>query len=414
MPPAAAKKTAKLLLLTKGAEVKEVQATLTAGGVLEMAAIKSALKKKDTPDLLKSYKTKTSTLFLFGYSTGKAGTENKHELPPPHDTQLFFGDILLVASKNPNCWKTPIPFTSDQYEAFYTRAFGGFEELDSEEEEEEEEEIVAEEEVEEEEEDQPEEEEEEEEEAEEGGDGEVEEEEEISPTKSRRQAVKQPADPKTKQRRSRGTAASTAAAISAAYTTYQYIPEAEELKEELFGVDLPAVETLTPPRQKMVGALTSLFQEHLTLTEIRELEKAIFNGTIRYAKQYHVALGWSEPFLDLYRTYAKHLAANFHPGSYVQNTELFQRYKTGQIGIHELANLDAYQLFESRWKDSFIQQQQREKRQLEGNRAMATDRFTCTRCWKKECTYYEMQTRSADEPMTIFITCLNCGKHWRQ
>jgi transcription elongation factor S-II len=98
----------------------------------------------------------------------------------------------------------------------------------------------------------------------------------------------------------------------------------------------------------------------------------------------------------------------------VQNTELFQHYKAGQIGIHELANLDAYQLFESRWKDSFIQQQQREKRQLEGNRAMATDRFTCTRCWKKECTYYEMQTRSADEPMTIFITCLNCGKHWRQ
>jgi transcription elongation factor S-II len=28
-------------------------------------------------------------------------------------------------------------------------------------------------------------------------------------------------------------------------------------------------------------------------------------------------------------------------------------------------------------------------------------------------TYYEMQTRSADEPMTVFVSCLNCGKNWK-
>ena len=26
----------------------------------------------------------------------------------------------------------------------------------------------------------------------------------------------------------------------------------------------------------------------------------------------------------------------------------------------------------------------------------------------------EVGTRPGDEPMTIFITCLNCSKHWRQ
>ena len=66
------------------------------------------------------------------------------------------------------------------------------------------------------------------------------------------------------------------------------------------------------------------------------------------------------------------------------------------------------------WKDLSIRQFEREKRQLEGNKSMATDQFFCTRCFKRECTYYELQTRSADEPMTIFIQCVNCGKHWRQ
>ena len=34
-------------------------------------------------------------------------------------------------------------------------------------------------------------------------------------------------------------------------------------------------------------------------------------------------------------------------------------------------------------------------------------------CGKNKCTYYELQTRSADEPMTTFVSCLNCGNHWK-
>ncbi|KAG8380999.1 hypothetical protein BUALT_Bualt06G0075200 [Buddleja alternifolia] len=43
----------------------------------------------------------------------------------------------------------------------------------------------------------------------------------------------------------------------------------------------------------------------------------------------------------------------------------------------------------------------------------STHEFTCGRCKKKECTYYQMQTRSADEPMTTFVTCVNCNNHWK-
>ena len=46
----------------------------------------------------------------------------------------------------------------------------------------------------------------------------------------------------------------------------------------------------------------------------------------------------------------------------------------------------------------------------------STDIFTCPRttCKSKKCTYYELQTRSADEPMTIFVTCLDCGKNFKK
>ena len=43
-----------------------------------------------------------------------------------------------------------------------------------------------------------------------------------------------------------------------------------------------------------------------------------------------------------------------------------------------------------------------------------TDAFKCRKCGSRSTSYYEVQTRSADEPMTQFITCLNCGNRWKQ
>lgn len=39
--------------------------------------------------------------------------------------------------------------------------------------------------------------------------------------------------------------------------------------------------------------------------------------------------------------------------------------------------------------------------------------FTCKRCKGTKTSHYAMQTRSADEPMTVFVCCLGCGNRWR-
>jgi len=43
----------------------------------------------------------------------------------------------------------------------------------------------------------------------------------------------------------------------------------------------------------------------------------------------------------------------------------------------------------------------------------STDMFRCGRCKERKCSYYQLQIRSADEPMTTFITCMNCGNRWK-
>lgn len=43
-----------------------------------------------------------------------------------------------------------------------------------------------------------------------------------------------------------------------------------------------------------------------------------------------------------------------------------------------------------------------------------TDMFKCGKCKQTKCSYFQLQTRSADEPMTTFIQCHNCGNRWKQ
>ena len=56
----------------------------------------------------------------------------------------------------------------------------------------------------------------------------------------------------------------------------------------------------------------------------------------------------------------------------------------------------------------------RDKLKYEMKPTAMTDQFKCRKCSSRSCSYYEVQTRSADEPMTQFITCLDCKNRWKQ
>lgn len=383
------------------------QAHIQTTGPLTLASIQQYLKRKKGVECLATYKAKQLYLSLFGLSEGTDELQNQHQIPPPHDSTLLYGDVVLVASKDPKSFETSVLFKPEQYEEFYTKMYdGGYdsEEGAAEEEEDLEGAVVEEEEKEfgEEEEVEEEEEEEEEEEAEEGG---GEEEEGAVAPKTKPAAI-------SKKKRAAAKPASSLNGTGSAYPNPPILSEEEQLQEEIGGV---LTDELVSMRKKIVCALGATFSKHLDADTILQLERAIYNGAIRQAKQRHVVRSWTFPlFVHMYRMRAQAVVSNFHPESYVGNTELFEGFQRGEHSIDSIASMNSYELFPSHWRSMFEAQQIREKKQLEGNKDRATDQFTCTRCWKKQCTYYEMQTRSADEPMTIFITCLNCGKKWRQ
>lgn len=63
--------------------------------------------------------------------------------------------------------------------------------------------------------------------------------------------------------------------------------------------------------------------------------------------------------------------------------------------------------------NSLLQEQNIKNAQTAQDTQAETDQFKCGRCKQRRCKYYQMQTRSADEPMTTFVTCVNCGNRWK-
>ena len=66
-----------------------------------------------------------------------------------------------------------------------------------------------------------------------------------------------------------------------------------------------------------------------------------------------------------------------------------------------------------KWEKLIEEKIQRDKHKYEFKMEAATDTFTCRKCKSKKCTYYQMQTRSADEPMTTYVSCIDCGNRWK-
>ncbi len=349
--------------------------------LLTPAAVGNILRRATAPELIGTYKWNGQILHLFGYKTGKAGTENKHELPTPHDKVLLFSDVVMIATKS----NQMVSFGTADYQKFNDDANGGFEELGSQDSETDEEDENLEDEEEEVEEELEEESEDDEEESVAGS---VVDEEEEAP-----RPVVKPAAAKRNTKK-----------LPHWYTHTQLTAEEYDTPSQIKGES----------REKVSGIIKTRCS-FLTVDEQVDFERGLYNFTIEDAKSRAVHAVWENPeFTQLYVIHARRVIANLDPGSYIGNGRLLERFREKEFKAHDIPYMSYSDLFPEKWGAMIELAIKREAKMLEVDKSMATDMFKCSRCGKRQCTYYEMQTRSADEPMTQFIRCLNCGKQWRQ
>jgi DNA-directed RNA polymerase subunit M/transcription elongation factor TFIIS len=147
---------------------------------------------------------------------------------------------------------------------------------------------------------------------------------------------------------------------------------------------------------------------NLSEEQIKDLEIGIYNSTIDYASRNKIPLSWnSELFQECYLSKARSMYLN------LDNSKLLDRLEQKEFLPHEIPYMTPDNIDPMIWNNIIDDEMRRNKAAYEISKIAMTDQITCGRCKKKRITYYEMQTRSADEPASIFYNCLDCGNRWR-
>jgi len=173
--------------------------------------------------------------------------------------------------------------------------------------------------------------------------------------------------------------------------------------------------TQTSTRNKIASKISTLlkddFSDHVELSKV--IEQGIFDSFQEQIEK-NTETGKVSPRTSrlLYYSRARQIYNLLNKKSYVYKDDC------KQFTNEELNNI-CYLHFMSfrpnKWKE-FERDIEilNERFDSQNKNVQTTDQFECPSCHKRECTYTEAQTRSADEPMTIFVQCQNCGKEFRR
>ena len=147
--------------------------------------------------------------------------------------------------------------------------------------------------------------------------------------------------------------------------------------------------------------VAKMLQNYVKKSHALPVEQGIYNYTLEQCKSMDIKCHWlSGPFMHLYAFEVKNRIKNLK-----ENSKLRGGMKKKK-DAYEFVLKDKEELQPERWEP--IKQK---RKSLNDARSFkeGTDAYKCKRCGERKAEVMLAQTRSADEPMTTFITCLHCG-----
>jgi DNA-directed RNA polymerase subunit M/transcription elongation factor TFIIS len=148
--------------------------------------------------------------------------------------------------------------------------------------------------------------------------------------------------------------------------------------------------------------------DKLGLHNPKDFENFLLQRCIRDCTRQQVEVSWTnQKFWNHYRGRCIQFYENIR-----KNPTWIQKLNDGIVSLEAFSEMNAVDLDPKCWKSHIEQQIEKDKHLYKNSSASIF--FYCSGCKKKtKCDYYQMQTRSADEPMTTFVTCLECDRRWK-
>lgn len=141
----------------------------------------------------------------------------------------------------------------------------------------------------------------------------------------------------------------------------------------------------------------------------RNIEKSIYNKCLEDATKRVIIKRWdNKMFVLTYVDKFKHVYFT------IKNPEIMEKINKGIFKTSEIAFKSHEELYPEKWSVLTEEKKFRLENKYFPKIEASTDSFVCRKCKSTKCTYTQVQTRSADESMTIFVTCLNCKCRWKQ
>jgi len=134
-------------------------------------------------------------------------------------------------------------------------------------------------------------------------------------------------------------------------------------------------------------------------------------GVYEFALLYSYKNNLNKDFISsVYKDKLTEILDNLNRKSSLNNRTLVNHLMSGEMNPQEIAFLSPQQMHPDNWKTEI---QKKEKIEYTRENRASTNMYKCNDCGERKGIVYQIQTRSSDEAMTNFYTCLVCYKTFK-